>query len=227
MRISDWSSDVCSSDLADDLLDRDRGIDAVLVEEVDRVDAEPLERAFARGAGVGGRAVDAGDLLALEPEAEFGRDDQPVALALDRLAEQFLVREGAIDLRGVEEGDAKVDRAVDRARRFVDVGGLAIKDVAAPDHRHAADADRGDFEAVAELAIFHGASPMGSFSTPSAAYLVAVTSPITLPIVRKMSGKVSTATSSPKGATGTPIDTAIGAIEVTKLIEPGNRKRDR
>src|SRR3546814_5016485 len=37
---------------ADDLLDRDRGIDAVLVEEVDRVDAEPLERAFARGAGV-------------------------------------------------------------------------------------------------------------------------------------------------------------------------------
>src|SRR3546814_19172371 len=62
---------------------------------------------------------------------------------------------------------------------------------------------------------------MGSFSTPSAAYLVAVTSPITLPIVRKMSGKVSTATSSPKGATGTPIDTASGAIEVTKLIEPG------
>src|SRR3546814_7186961 len=62
---------------------------------------------------------------------------------------------------------------------------------------------------------------MGSCSTPAAAYLVAVTSPITLPIVRKMSGKVSTATSSPKGATGTPIDTAIGAIEVTKLIEPG------
>src|SRR3546814_4334543 len=72
-----------------------------------------------------------------------------------------------------------------------------------------------------DLAIFHGVSPMGSFSTPSAAYLVAATSPITLPIVRKMSGKVSTATSSPKGATGTPIDTAIGAIEVTKLIEPG------
>src|SRR3546814_5890686 len=62
---------------------------------------------------------------------------------------------------------------------------------------------------------------MVSFSTPSAADLVAATAPITLPIVRKMSGKVSTATSSPKGATGTPIDTAIGAIEVTKLIEPG------
>src|SRR3546814_14582054 len=67
---------------------------------------------------------------------------------------------------------------------------------------------------------------MGSFSTPSAAYLVAVTSPITLPIVRKMSGKVSTATSSPKGATGTPIDTAIGAIEVTKLLEPGRLTDD-
>src|SRR3546814_2133221 len=78
-------------------------------------------------------------------------------------------------------------------------------DVCSADLRHTADADRGDCEAVAELAIFHGVSPMGSFSTPSAAYLVAATSPITLPIVRKMSGKVSTATSSPKGATGTPI----------------------
>src|SRR3546814_3221874 len=68
-----------------------------------------------------------------------------------------------MDLRGVERGDAKVDRAVDRARRFVDVGRFAIKDVAALDHRHTADANRGDFEAVAELAIFHGVSPKGTF----------------------------------------------------------------
>src|SRR3546814_18102484 len=116
-----------------------------------------------------------------------------------------------MDLRGVEKGDAKVDRAVDRARRFVDVGRFAIKDVAALDHRHTADANRGDFEAVAELAIFHGVSPKGSFSTPSAAYLVAATSPITLPIVRKMSGKVSTATSNTTAAPGTPNKNALGA----------------
>src|SRR3546814_3325543 len=93
MRISDWSSDVCSSDLADRLFDRDGRVDAVLIEKVDRVDAEPLERAFAGAPRVGGRAVDAGDLLALEPEAELGRDDQPIALAPDRFAEQFLVAE--------------------------------------------------------------------------------------------------------------------------------------
>src|SRR3546814_5145252 len=114
MRISDWSSDVCSSDLADRLFDRDGRVDAVLIEKVDRVDAEPLERAFAGAPRVGGRAVDAGDLLALEPEAELGRDDQPIALAPDRFAEQFLVAERTIDFGGVEEGDAEVDRAVDR-----------------------------------------------------------------------------------------------------------------
>src|SRR3546814_1115773 len=87
--ISDWSSDVCSSDL----------------------------------------------LLALEPEAELGRDDQPIALAPDRFAEQFLVAERTIDFGGVEEGDAEVDRAVDRPRRLVHVGDLAVENVATPDHR--------------------------------------------------------------------------------------------
>src|SRR3546814_19140841 len=126
MRISDWSSDVCSSDLfhhpADRLFDRDGRVDAVLIEKVDRVDAEPLERAFAGAPRVGGRAVDAGDLLALEPEAELGRDDQPIALAPDRFAEQFLVAERTIDFGGGEEGDAEVDRPVDLPRRLLHVG---------------------------------------------------------------------------------------------------------
>src|SRR3546814_11740144 len=134
MRISDWSSDVCSSDLADRLFDRDGRVDAVLIEKVDRVDAEPLERAFAGAPRVGGRAVDAGDLLALEPEAELGRDDQPIALAPDRFAEQFLVAERTIDFGGVEEGDAEVDRAVARTRRIVPVGHLSVANFATPDH---------------------------------------------------------------------------------------------
>ena len=46
---------------ADRLLDRHVGIDAVLVEEVDRLDAEPLQRAFAGAAGIVRAAVDAGD----------------------------------------------------------------------------------------------------------------------------------------------------------------------
>src|SRR3546814_5619336 len=88
MRISDWSSDVCSSDLrlrrvgaadglrtglgqpevpnlalgdevfhrAGHVLDRHVGIDAVLVEQVDDVGAQALERRLGNGADEIGRA---------------------------------------------------------------------------------------------------------------------------------------------------------------------------
>ena len=46
---------------ADDVLDRHRGIDAVLVEQVDVVGAQPAQRAFDRLADVLGPAVDAVD----------------------------------------------------------------------------------------------------------------------------------------------------------------------
>ena len=98
---------------ADGILDRHVRIDPVLIEQVDRVDPEPLERPLDRRARIGGAAVDADDLSAVEPEAELGRDHQPVALAADRLGHQFLVGERAIDLRGVEERDAQIDRRVD------------------------------------------------------------------------------------------------------------------
>src|SRR3546814_6769777 len=91
---------------------------------------------------------------------------------------------------GVEEGDAEVDRAVDRPRRLVHVGDLAVENVATPDHRHAADADRGNLESAPERAVFHAVSPAGSSPMPSAAYFVAATSATTLPMLRKMSGTV-------------------------------------
>ena len=50
---------------------------------------------------------------------------------------------------------------------------------------------------------------------------VTATSIVTLPRVRIRSGSISTATSSPSGATGTPIAIAIGPTETTKLIVPG------
>ena len=93
-------------------------------------------------------------LVAVPAHGEFGGDDQAVAPALDRAADQLLVGEGAIHLGGVEEGDAEVDRLVDGADRDVVVG-MAVDDVAAADHRHAADADGGDLEPLAEFAVFH------------------------------------------------------------------------
>src|SRR5690606_37163276 len=51
---------------------------------------------------------------------------------------------------------------------------------------------------------------------------VTATSIVTLASVRTISGIISTATSSASGSTGTPIASAIGPIEVTKLIVPGS-----
>jgi hypothetical protein len=94
---------------ADRLLNRRAGVYPVLIIKVDCIDPQPLQRSFDGAADIGRAGVDTGDLVAIEFEAELGRDDQLVALPLDRLADQLLVLEGAIDLRGVEEGDAEVD----------------------------------------------------------------------------------------------------------------------
>ena len=100
---------------ADGLLDRDGLVDAVLVVEVDVVDAEALrgEASQAR-ADVVGRAVDA------EPAAvgralvaELGGEHDLVAAAGDGAADQLLVGERAVHVGGVEEGDAEVEGAVD------------------------------------------------------------------------------------------------------------------
>ena len=50
---------------------------------------------------------------------------------------------------------------------------------------------------------------------------VTATFMVTFASVRMMSGSISTATSSASGSTGTPIASAIGPIEITKLIDPG------
>ena len=46
----------------------------------------------------------------VEGEPELGRDDDVVAHRLQRLADELLVVEGAVDLGGVEEGDAALHR---------------------------------------------------------------------------------------------------------------------
>ena len=83
-------------------------------------------------------------LAALEAEAEFGGDDQSVALAFERLADQFLVLEGTVGLGRIQEGAAKLDGAMQRGDRLAFVRrtvGLA--------HRHAAETDRGDLQSLA------------------------------------------------------------------------------
>ena len=72
---------------ADGLLDRHVRIDAVLVVEVDVVDAEPPQRAVDRSAHVLGGAVDGADRRhvarngVVKPAPELGRDHVFVAVA--------------------------------------------------------------------------------------------------------------------------------------------------
>src|SRR3546814_14804380 len=126
MRISDWSSDVCSSDLdaparqhaGADLLDEPR---VVVVEVVagpglDRLDAERLARAHAPGRhreelGVG-LAVDAGKGIA-----------PPVA----RLGQVLLL--GGPDLQAAEPVDrGRIGRASGRGRgcHYREIAGVAV-----------------------------------------------------------------------------------------------------
>jgi hypothetical protein len=137
------------------LLDRRLGIHAVLVVEIDVVDAEPLERGVDRGADVLGAAVDpplrrvrAGGV------AELRREHDLVPPPGDRLADKPLVVAELLPVYvgGVEKGDPELERAVDRRDR------LLFVDLAVPGrHAHAAQPQRRHDQSLSKRSRFHTA----------------------------------------------------------------------
>jgi hypothetical protein len=130
------------------LLDRERGVDAVLIVEVDVIDAEALQRRVARAAHVVGVPVHHAEAAfgpALVPE--LGREDHLVAPARDGLADEELVGAEAVDVGGVEEVDAELERAVDGG----DGLGVVNRPVG-PAHAHAAEPQRGDRQTLTQRA---------------------------------------------------------------------------
>jgi hypothetical protein len=127
------------------LLDRRLEVDAVLIVEVDVVDAEPLERRLARLVDVLAVALDPAPrgIVGVADDPELRRQLHLVAAAGDRAADEHLVRERAVHVGGVEEGDAELERAVDRRDRLV----LVARPVEIG-HPHAAEADPRDLEAL-------------------------------------------------------------------------------
>jgi hypothetical protein len=82
-------------DGAGHVLDRDGGVDAVLVEQVDAVGAQPAQRRVDHLPDVLRAAVEAAPLpgTRVDIEAELRRDYDVVAEGFERLADEFLVGE--------------------------------------------------------------------------------------------------------------------------------------
>jgi hypothetical protein len=99
---------------ARDVFDGHVRIDAVLVEQVDRLDPEAAQRGFGHLADVRRPAVEAALPVGFERERELGGDHDLVAEWSERVADELLVGEGTVGFGGVEEGDAAVDRRPDQ-----------------------------------------------------------------------------------------------------------------
>src|SRR5271155_2197333 len=126
----------------------------MLVEKIDDIGSEALERSLGYFLDVRGTAVEAGLFAGagINFEAELGGDYHPAAQGSERLAHQFLVSVGAIDLRGVEECDAQFDGLADQRDHILLVRGRTE----AKAHAHAAEAEGGDFQvAVSQFALLH------------------------------------------------------------------------
>jgi hypothetical protein len=142
-------------DGAGDLLDRHLRVDAVLVEQVDGVGAEPPEGAVDGAADVLGIAGQSGlAALLVEREAELGGDDDLVAHGREGFADEFLVAIGAVDLGGVEEGDSAIDRGAQQVDHLATVARVRAEALA---HAHAAEPEGGHLQAAgAQDALVHG-----------------------------------------------------------------------
>ena len=139
---------------ADRLLDRDAEVDAVLVVEVDVIEAEPSQRGFARLPYVLGVATHLARAVVVADVAELRREHDLVPPVADRFAHELLVRTAAVHVGRVEEVDAELERSVDRRDRLALVGrSVELR------HPHAAEAESGDLESLcAELASVHAST---------------------------------------------------------------------
>ena len=88
---------------AGDFLDRNVRIDPVLIEEIESVNPQTLQRVLGHLADVCGAAVEPTRAVRTEVETELRGDGDVFSERLQCLADEFLVGERAIDFGGVEE----------------------------------------------------------------------------------------------------------------------------
>ena len=132
-------------DRPDGLLDRHVRVDAGRAVDVDVVGAQAAQRVAQEVADGGGAAVVAGKaVVGAAQRAELHADQRLLAPARrQRVADQHLVVAHPVEVAGVEQRDAGVERGVDRRDRLGVVGGPV-----GARHPHAAQADRADLRAA-------------------------------------------------------------------------------
>jgi hypothetical protein len=131
---------------ADDIFHRHFGVDAMLIEKVDRFDLEPAKAALDGAPDLIGTAADPTKMVAgslVDVPAEFGGDLDLIPQRRQRLADHLLIGPGVVNCGSVEEIDPALDRLTnerDHFRAILDFTGFAIA--------HAAECEGGDFEAA-------------------------------------------------------------------------------
>ena len=138
---------------AGDVLDRHIGIDAVLIEEIDAIGPQPLQRCVRHVADVLGAAVEAGHARrSVDVEAELRGDHHAVADRRECFADELLIGERAVHFGRIEERDPSVDGGPDDGDAVWTRQGTAVT-LADP---HAPETERRHFEAVpAQRACLH------------------------------------------------------------------------
>ena len=92
------------------------------------------------------------DRIRAEVEAELGGDDHLLAERSESFAHEFLVDERAVDLGGIEKGDAAFDGGPEQGDHLLLVFGRAVGKT----HSHAAQSEGGNFQiAFSQFAFLH------------------------------------------------------------------------
>src|SRR5476651_1423953 len=102
-------------DRAGDFLDRNTGIDSVLIKKIDDIGLQALERLLGDLSDPFRAAIESLRTIPIL-ETKLGRDDHFVSEGRDRLADDLFVF-SAVGLRSIEEGDSLVIRSTDEADR--------------------------------------------------------------------------------------------------------------
>src|ERR1700720_318682 len=108
------------------VFDRHVRIDAMLIEEIDVVGLQSLERGFGHVLDVVGPAIGPALLVTLELEPKLGRNHHLITHGCERFAQKFFVFERAVSFGGIEECNTAFYGRSDQRDRLLLIGGWTV-----------------------------------------------------------------------------------------------------